>query len=65
MKGFLSLPILTAYVFLSFTWNPSEGIDLGFYTIQYYSLMFVIAFWWLVHHEKYLQTGRWNHTKIG
>lgn len=30
--------------FLSFTWNPSEGIDLGFYTIQYYSLMFVISF---------------------
>ncbi|MEL6812123.1 MAG: prolipoprotein diacylglyceryl transferase [Bacteroidota bacterium] len=30
--------------FLSFTWNPTEGIDLGFYTIQYYSLMFVIAF---------------------
>ncbi|MBT8255197.1 MAG: prolipoprotein diacylglyceryl transferase [Bacteroidia bacterium] len=29
---------------LSFTWNPTEGIDLGFYTIQYYSLMFVISF---------------------
>lgn len=30
--------------FLSFLWDPSEGIHLGFYTIQYYSLMFVIAF---------------------
>ncbi len=30
--------------FLSITWNPSEGLDLGFYTLQYYSLMFVIAF---------------------
>ena len=30
--------------FLSFHWDPSEGINLGFYTIQYYSLMFVIAF---------------------
>lgn len=30
--------------FLSFNWNPSEGLDLGFYTIQYYSLMFVISF---------------------
>ncbi|MGB0789179.1 MAG: prolipoprotein diacylglyceryl transferase [Marinirhabdus sp.] len=30
--------------FLTFTWNPSEGIDLGFFTIRYYSLMFVIAF---------------------
>lgn len=30
--------------FLSFLWDPSEGINLGFYTIQYYSLMFVIAF---------------------
>jgi phosphatidylglycerol:prolipoprotein diacylglycerol transferase len=25
-------------------WNPSEGIDLGFFIIRYYSLMFVIAF---------------------
>ncbi len=29
---------------LSFVWNPSEGIDLGFFIIRYYSLMFVIAF---------------------
>ncbi len=30
--------------FLSIHWNPSEGIDLGFFIIRYYSLMFVIAF---------------------
>jgi prolipoprotein diacylglyceryltransferase len=33
------------------TWNPSEGIDLGFFVIRYYSLMFVIAFtigWYLM-----------------
>lgn len=30
--------------YLSFIWNPSDGIDLGFITIKYYSLMFVIAF---------------------
>ncbi len=38
--------------FLSFTWNPFSGIDLGFYTIQYYSLMFVISFvlgWYLMN----------------
>jgi phosphatidylglycerol---prolipoprotein diacylglyceryl transferase len=29
---------------LHLTWNPSEGIDLGFFMIRYYSLMFVIAF---------------------
>jgi len=29
---------------LSFIWNPSEGIDLGFIMIRYYSLMFVVAF---------------------
>jgi prolipoprotein diacylglyceryl transferase len=29
---------------LSFTWNPSEGLDLGFIMIRYYSLMFVVAF---------------------
>jgi len=25
-------------------WNPSEGIDLGFFVIRFYSLMFVVAF---------------------
>jgi phosphatidylglycerol---prolipoprotein diacylglyceryl transferase len=29
---------------LGIIWNPSEGIDLGFFTIRFYSLMFVIAF---------------------
>ncbi|WP_269225914.1 prolipoprotein diacylglyceryl transferase [Flavobacterium eburneipallidum] len=29
---------------LTIVWNPSEGIDLGFFIIRYYSLMFVIAF---------------------
>lgn len=29
---------------LSIVWNPSEGIDLGFFMIRFYSLMFVIAF---------------------
>lgn len=29
---------------LNVTWNPSEGIDLGFFMVRYYSLMFVIAF---------------------
>ena len=35
---------------LGIVWNPSEGIDLGFFTVRYYSLMFVIAFglgWYL------------------
>lgn len=38
---------------LSIVWNPSEGIDLGFFIIRYYSLMFVIAFalgWYLMKH---------------
>lgn len=29
---------------LTIVWNPSEGIDLGFFIIRFYSLMFVIAF---------------------
>ncbi len=29
---------------LSITWDPSLGIDLGFFTIRWYSLMFVAAF---------------------
>lgn len=35
---------------LGIVWNPSEGIDLGFFMVRYYSLMFVIAFglgWYL------------------
>jgi prolipoprotein diacylglyceryl transferase len=38
---------------LSIVWNPSEGIDLGFFIIRYYSLMFVIAFglgWYIMKH---------------
>jgi prolipoprotein diacylglyceryl transferase len=30
--------------FLSFVWNPSEGIEIGSFVIRYYSLMFVVAF---------------------
>src|SRR5690606_755129 len=26
------------------TWNPSDGLNLGFFTLHYYSLMFLIAF---------------------
>lgn len=36
---------------LNIIWNPSEGIDLGFFVIRFYSLMFVIAFglgWFLM-----------------
>lgn len=32
-------------------WNPAEGLDLGFFTLHFYSLMFVIAFslgWFLM-----------------
>ncbi|MBL0013099.1 MAG: prolipoprotein diacylglyceryl transferase [Flavobacterium sp.] len=38
---------------LSMVWNPTEGIDLGFFVIRYYSLMFVIAFglgWYIMKH---------------
>lgn len=36
---------------LKMTWNPSTGFDLGFLTIHFYSLMFVVAFmlgWYLM-----------------
>lgn len=36
---------------LNVVWNPSEGLDLGFFVIRYYSLMFVVAFvlgWYLM-----------------
>ncbi|WP_281323533.1 prolipoprotein diacylglyceryl transferase [Flavobacterium aestivum] len=38
---------------LNIVWNPSEGIDLGFFVIRFYSLMFVIAFglgWYIMKH---------------
>ena len=38
---------------LGIVWNPSEGIDLGFFMVRYYSLMFVIAFglgWYIMKH---------------
>ena len=34
-------------------WNPTEGINIGFFTIRFYSLMFVIAFaigWLIMKH---------------
>ncbi|WMI67937.1 prolipoprotein diacylglyceryl transferase [Mangrovimonas sp. YM274] len=30
--------------FLSFVWDPSKGIDLGFFTLHYYSMMWIVAF---------------------
>lgn len=40
-------------------WNPSEGIDLGFITLRYYSLMFVVAFGlgWFVMKKIYDREG--------
>ena len=35
---------LFSMFFNKIIWNPSEGIDLGFFTLHFYSLMFVIAF---------------------
>ena len=38
---------------LNIVWNPAEGIDLGFFVIRFYSLMFVIAFglgWYIMKH---------------
>ncbi|WP_353779763.1 prolipoprotein diacylglyceryl transferase [Winogradskyella sp. 3972H.M.0a.05] len=30
--------------FLKFPWNPDKGIDLGFFTLHYYSMMWIVAF---------------------
>ncbi|AXT63119.1 prolipoprotein diacylglyceryl transferase [Aquimarina sp. AD10] len=38
-------------IFSKIIWNPIEGIDLGFFVIRFYSLMFVVAFslgWFLM-----------------
>lgn len=43
--------------FLSFFWDPPTGIDLGFFTVQYYSLMFVVAFalGWFIMKKIYIR----------
>jgi len=45
--------------FLSFVWDPSTGFDLGFITLHYYSLMFVIAFGlgWFIMKRIYVREG--------
>ncbi|MBW1298630.1 prolipoprotein diacylglyceryl transferase [Aquimarina litoralis] len=38
-------------IFSKIVWNPIEGLDLGFFIIRFYSLMFVVAFslgWYLM-----------------
>lgn len=38
---------------LSIVWNPPKGLDLGFFTLHYYSLLWVAAFgagWYLMKH---------------
>jgi prolipoprotein diacylglyceryl transferase len=43
---------MTNYL-MHIVWNPSEGIDLGFFIIRYYSLMFAVAFglgWYITKH---------------
>ncbi len=46
--------------YLTITWNPSEGIDLGFFMIRYYSLMFVVAFTlgWIITKRIYEREGQ-------
>lgn len=46
--------------FISFTWNPAEGIDLGFFMIRFYSLMFVVAFslGWIITKKIYEREGQ-------
>ncbi|MBB1149876.1 prolipoprotein diacylglyceryl transferase [Myroides sp. NP-2] len=43
----------------SMIWNPSEGFDLGFMQLRYYSLMFVVAFGlgWFVMKKIYDREG--------
>ncbi|PZD78023.1 prolipoprotein diacylglyceryl transferase [Mesonia sp. K7] len=38
-------------IFDAITWDPSKGIDLGFFMVRYYSLMYLVAFglgWYLM-----------------
>lgn len=44
---------------LGIVWNPSEGLDLGFINLRFYSLMFVVAFGlgWLIMKKVYEREG--------
>ncbi len=46
-------------LFNAIVWNPSEGLDLGFFTLHYYSLMFLIAFGlgWYIMKSIYVKEG--------
>lgn len=46
-------------LFNAILWNPSEGLDLGFFTLHYYSLMFLIAFGlgWYIMKSIYVKEG--------
>jgi hypothetical protein len=50
-KCILQIKIMTHA--LNIVWNPSEGIDLGFFIIRFYSVCNCL---WsrMVHHEKHL-----------
>ncbi|WP_338409692.1 prolipoprotein diacylglyceryl transferase [uncultured Flavobacterium sp.] len=44
---------------LYMVWNPTQGFDLGFITVRFYSLMFVVAFGlgWYIMKEIYSREG--------
>lgn len=44
---------------LTMLWNPNDGIDLGFFIIKFYSLMFVVAFslGWVIIKKIYENEG--------
>ncbi len=46
-------------LFNAIVWNPSEGLDLGFFTLHYHSLMFLIAFGlgWYIIKSIYVKEG--------
>lgn len=46
-------------LFNAIVWSPSEGLDLGFFTLHYYSLMFLIAFGlgWYIMKSIYIKEG--------
>ncbi|SDS08868.1 prolipoprotein diacylglyceryl transferase [Gillisia sp. Hel1_33_143] len=46
-------------LFNAITWSPSEGLELGFFTLHYYSLMFLIAFGlgWYIMKSIYVREG--------
>ena len=52
-------------LFSAIVWDPSKGIDLGFFMIRYYSMMYLVAFvlgWYIM--KKFFKNENISEEKL-